>query len=225
MNKLVNTIEALAVAIYAFRANKDQVLKAQQYYENCKLEFPNKAYLYKYFVDAASSVEISAFEITEELLNEAESVKQQLEYFVTMSALSKGKINDFIMECADIVRHDQISTNKFSYVVWIPKIVADNNQRQSVKIKSATLEHSSKYIGRLGERVALHFNLIEKRYISHINCWAVYGHDDNGNLISFLTKHVELAATGLIKGRIKSVQRDEYRNGAQVTGLNHVKKQ
>ena len=224
MNKLVNTIEALAVAVYAFRANNNRVLKEQQYYTNSLLEYPNKAYLYKYFVDSASSVGISEFSLSNELIREAESVKQQLEYFVTMAALTKGNLNAFITQCSEIISKEQISPKQFAYIIWIPKIVADNNERQSAKIKSATLEHSSKYVGKLGERIELHFNLIEKRFIGNINCWAAYGHDNHGNLISFLTKHAELCNDGMIKGRIKSIDRDPYHNHAQVTGLNHVKK-
>ena len=224
MNKLVNTIEALAVAVYAFRANNNQVLKEQQYYTNQILEYPNKAYLYKYFVDSASSVGIPNFSLNAELISEAESVKQQLEYFVTMAALTKGDVNNFITQCSASIGQEQIGTKQFAYIVWIPKIVADNNVRQSAKIKSATLEHSSRYVGKPGERIELDFNLIEKRFIGNINCWAAYGHDDHGNLISFLTKHAELCDNGKIKGRIKSVERDSYHNHAHVTGLNHVKR-
>lgn len=223
MNKLVNVREALAVAIYAFRANNNMVVRDMYHNDHVEM-FPNKAYLIKHFIDSSSSLNISAFEITDELLAEADNVKQQLEYIVTMSVLIQGRTNPFTEDCAKLVSADSVGTKHFGTLVWIPKLVSDNQAKETAKIRSAQLEHSSKYIGKLSDRIELNFNLIEKRYINNINCWAAYGHTDEGNLVKFLTKYEELCNNGTIRGRIKEITRDTYRNNAQVTSLNHVKK-
>lgn len=223
MNKQVNVREALAVALYAFRANNNMVVRDMYNSDHVEM-FPNKAYLTKHFIDSSSSVNIPDITITDELLTEADSIKQQLDYIVTMSMLVTGRINSFTEDCFKLVSGETVGTKHFGTLVWIPKLVSDNQVKETAKIRSAQLEHSSKYIGKLSDRVEFNFNLIEKRYVSRINCWAAYGHTDEGNLVKFLTKHEDLCNNGIIRGRIKETSRDPYRNNAQVTSLNHVKK-
>lgn len=223
MKTQYSTREALAAAIYAFRANENMVVK-DMYNPDHKDKFPNKAYLLKHFVDKSMCVELSDFEITEELLNEADAAKQQLEYIITMSALTQGRLNSFITTCAELIIKDTIVATSFGTLVWVPKIVFDNERQTAAKLTIASMEHSSKYIGKVNDRVELHFNLIEKRYIGSINCWAAYGNTDEGNLVRFLTKHEALCVSGQIKGRIKATEKDSYHGNAQVTSLNHVKK-
>ena len=141
-----------------------------------------------------------------------------------MAALTKGRLNTFIEECTKLVSQETVNIKSAGTLVWIPKIIFDNELKNAAKMKSAFLEHSSKYIGQIGHRVQFHFNLIEKRFIGNINCWAAYGHTNEGNLVKFLTKHETLCQTGDIKGRIKATDRDSYHGDAQVTSLNHVKK-
>lgn len=223
MKTQYSTREVLAAAIYAFKANGNMVVKDMYNFDH-KDKFPNKAYLLKHFVDKNMCVELSGFEITEELLNEADAVKQQLEYIVTMSALTRGQLNLFITNCAELIAQDTVAAKSFGTLVWVPKIVFDNERQTAAKLTIASMEHSSKYIGKVNDRVEVHFNLIEKRYISSINCWAAYGNTNEGNLVRFLTKHEALCTTGQIKGRIKATEKDSYHGNAQVTNLNHVKK-
>lgn len=223
MNKLVDTREALAVSIYAFRLNSNMVLKDLHKFGQDNT-FPNKSYLIKYFSSDPIYPEILDFTITEDLLIEADKIKQELEYSAVMATLKQGKQNPFVRDCVDIVSHEKIRTKDFGILVWIPKIVLDSDRKNTAMLASARLEYSSKYIGKTNDRIQLHFNLIEKRYIGSINCWSAYGHTDDGNLVKFLTKYEDLCTTGMIKGRIKSTDTDSYRNNAQVTSLNHVKK-
>ncbi len=223
MKTYVNTQEALAAALYAFRANNNTVVR-DSYDPNCLDKFPNKAYLVKYFSESQFCPELSAFTLTNELLAEADNLKQELEYIITMAALTKGQINSFTEDCAKLLAKETVNSRHFGTIVWIPKIVHDQRLRSDAKIKSATLEHTSKFIGRESDRVELYFNIIEKRFVRQINCWAVYGHNNDGNLVKFLTKHEDLCQSGHIKGRIKSTEKDAYHNYAQVTVLNHVKK-
>jgi hypothetical protein len=223
MKTQYSTREALAAAIYAFKANGDTVVK-DIYGSSHEDKFPNKSYLLKHFVDTNMCAELSDFEITKELLVEADTVKQQLEYIITMSALTQGRLNSFITNCAELITQDTVTAKSFGTLVWVPKIVFDNERQTAAKLTIASMEYSSKYIGKVNELVELHFNLIEKRYIGRINCWAAYGNTNEGNLVRFLTKHEALCVTGQIKGRIKATDKDSYHGNAQVTSLNHVKK-
>ena len=74
-----------------------------------------------------------------------------------------------------------------------------------------------------GDRIEFDFTLIEKRYVRPLETWSAYGHNEQGHLVKFLTKHEELCATGRIRARIRKHEVDSYHNGAKVTSLNFVK--
>jgi hypothetical protein len=75
----------------------------------------------------------------------------------------------------------------------------------------------------VGEKIQLDFVLIDSRYLQQYNCHSVTGHDDNGNMVSFLTAHQSLAQSGRIAGKVKRIEQSPYHSGAKVTQLNFVK--
>ena len=57
-----------------------------------------------------------------------------------------------------------------------------------------------------------------------MDCYAVYGHDTQGNLIFYWAREQKkIVESGQIHGRIKIHKRDSYRGNACVTTLNYVK--
>jgi len=57
-----------------------------------------------------------------------------------------------------------------------------------------------------------------------MDCWAVYGADNDNNLIFYWAKTLDkVCETGQISGRIKDHREDEYRGNARVTVLNYVR--
>jgi len=68
----------------------------------------------------------------------------------------------------------------------------------------------------------LTFTAIEVRYLSVYNCYRHVGHDNQGNLITFLNKD-NMSGTVRIKARVKGCDTNRYYNNAKTTNLNFVK--
>jgi hypothetical protein len=218
----INTREALAVSIFAFRANNNQVCKETSITPKL-IQYSNKMYLEKYFGGKEIFPNVPLAVVSDDLLQEADRIKLSLEHYITFATLTKGCINDFVQNAYDAIKNETTNTRNFAILVWLPKLIADNECREAAREISAGLELKSKFIGKVSNRVTIKFNLIEKRFIRSINCWSAYGYTECGNLVKFLTKHEHLCVTGSIMGRIKSLDHDQFHHNARVTNLNHVK--
>ena len=215
--KNLNTREALAVAIFAFRKNGKVVKEATAEATS------NKLMVWDYFVPLKTEKPQPRIEVTEELLEAADAVRTVIDHAVTMSMLTKGFVVSFLGNIHEIVKEDTVKSKHLGMLVWAPKLAQDLQKAESLKELSAGYEHASKYIGKLGDRIEFDFTLIEKRYVRALETWSAYGHNEQGYLVKFLTKHEELCATGRIRARIRKHEVDSYHNGAKVTTLNFVK--
>ena len=57
-----------------------------------------------------------------------------------------------------------------------------------------------------------------------MDCYVVYGYDNNNNLIQYWAKNLDkVCEVGQIAGRIKLHREDEYHSNARVTVINYVK--
>ena len=215
--KNLNTREALAVAIFAFRKNGKVVKEATQEATS------NKLIVWDYFVPLKTDLPRERIEVTEELLEAADAVKTVIDHAVTMGMLTKGYVPGFLGSIHSIIKEDTVKSKHLGILVWAPKLAADLKKAEGLKELSAGYEHASKHIGKLGDKIEFEFSLIEKRYIRPLETWSAYGHNEQGHLVKFLTKHEELCATGCIRARIRKHETDSYHNGAKVTTLNFVK--
>jgi len=218
MKNLVNTREALAVAILAFRANSNRVVK-----ETTDKQYANKSYLWSYFFPLKTTHKQLTVELTDELLSAADDLKVTIEHAVTMEMLTKSYVPSFLKSINDILKEDTMHINNAGIIVWAPKLTVDIQRSRDIKEISAAYELSSKFVGKPGDRIEFNFTLIEKRFVRSIDTWSAYGHNEQGNLVQFLTKHEELCATGRIRARIKSHDKNRYHNNANVTVVNFVK--
>ena len=215
--KTLNTREALAVAIFAFRKNGKVVKEATQEATS------NKLIVWDYFVPLKTDLPRPQVELTEELLEAADAVRTVIDHAVTMGMLRKGRIPHFLESIHDTLKEDTVKSKHLGILVWAPKMAADLEKAQGLKELSAGFEYASKFIGKEGDRIEFDFTLIEKRYVRPLETWSAYGHNEQGHLVKFLTKHEELCATGRIRARIRKHEVDSYHNGAKVTSLNFVK--
>lgn len=215
--KNLNTREALAVAIFAFRKNGKVVKEATAETTS------NKLMVWDYFVPLKTEKPQPRIEVTEELLEAADAVRTVIDHAVTMSMLTKGFVVSFLGNIQEIVKEDTVKSKHLGMLVWAPKLAQDLQKAESLKELSAGYEHASKYIGKLGDRIEFDFTLIEKRYVRPLETWSAYGHNEQGHLVKFLTKHEELCTTGRIRARIRKHEVDSYHNNAKVTTLNFVK--
>jgi hypothetical protein len=215
--KNLNTREALAIAIFAFRKNGKVVKEATAEATS------NKLMVWDYFVPLKTEKPQPRIEVTEELLEAADAVRTVIDHAVTMSILTKGFVVSFLGNIHEIVKEDTVKSKHLGMLVWAPKLAQDLQKAESLKELSAGYEHASKYIGKLGDRIEFDFTLIEKRFVRALDTWSAYGHNEQGHLVKFLSKHEELCATGRIRARIRKHEVDSYHNNARVTTLNFVK--
>ena len=218
MKNFVNPREALAVAILAFRTNGNRVVK-----DTTDKQYANKSYLQAYFFPLKTSHKQLTVEMTAELLEAADDVKVIIEHAVTMEVLTKGYVPNFLNTINELLKDSTMNINHAGIMVWAPKLAQDIQRSQGIKEVSASYEHTSKFIGKVGDKIEFDFTLIEKRYVRQVDTWSAYGYNEQGNLVQFLSKHEELCATGRIRARIKSHDKNRYHNNANVTVLNFVK--
>jgi hypothetical protein len=218
MKNFVNTRQALAVAVLAFRANGNRVVK-----DTTDKSHANKSYLQSYFFPLKTAHKQLTVEMTPELLEAADDVKVVIDHAVTMEMLTKGYVPSFLKSIHELLKEDAMNINHAGIMVWAPKLAQDIQRSQGIKEVSAAHELASKFVGKKGDRIEFDFTLIEKRYVRQVDTWSAYGYNEQGNLIQFLSKHEELCATGRIRARIKSHDKNRYHNNANVTVVNFVK--
>ena len=218
MKNFVDPRQALAVAVLAFRANGNRVVK-----DTTDTQYANKSYLQSYFFPLKTTHKQLTVEMTAGLLEAADDVKLIIDHAVTMEVLTKGYVPAFLNSIHELLKEDAMNINHAGIMVWAPKLAQDIQRSQGIKEVSATYEHTSKFIGKVGDRIEFDFTLIEKRYVRQIDTWSAYGYNEQGNLVQFLSKHEALCATGRIRARIKSHDKNRYHNNANVTVVNFVK--
>lgn len=219
MTNHVNTREALAVAIRAFRANGNHVVK-----ETTEKGYANKSYIQSYFLPLKTVHKQLTINLTPDLLEAADDLKIAIDYAVTMEILTKGHAPYFLKTIHEMLKQDTTSIHEASvFIIWAPKLAWDINRNQEVRQISSAYEHTSKHFGKVSDKIEINFTLIEKRFVRSISTWSAYGYNEQGNLIQFLSKHEDLCASRRIRARIKSHDKNRYHNNANVTVVNFVK--
>ena len=138
--------------------------------------------------------------------------------------LTRGSADSFLTKITEIFKSDKVKYANLGLLAWAPKLANDLMAKDRVKEASAHYESTSAHIGRIGEKVTVDFTLIEKRYFKNIFCWAVYGHDAAGNLITYwANKEEKIVQSGKISGKVKKHNKDEHRGNARITQLNFVR--
>lgn len=216
MKKKFSTVEALACAISAFEHNGNKIIR-DVVLEGEKEMIPNRRLIEDYF-DKHFKIIVNDFH-----RKQADGIITYLQQTVIMQSL-KGTPDRFLAQITELITQQEITARDFGILAWAPKLADDYQKKDNVREISARYEHSSRYVGRIGDKIETGFTLIDKRYIKTMDCWAVYGCDDNGNCIFYWAKNLDkVCEVGKIAGRIKSHNEDEYRGKARVTTLNYVK--
>lgn len=209
----VNTLDALAASILAFRQNQNKVLRhSAEHLEEGQLD--NKQLISKFFADGKL--------VPADLIEEAENIRSSLNQRVMMNTLTGAKTGDFLMEVNSILQNDSVSGNKFGLVAWAPKLFADTLKSDNVREEILSLSIGSTYQGTVGKRLELTFNLINCTFLQNYNSYVHNGHDGNGNLISFW-KSERVADSVKLVGRIKAHRNEARYSNAKFTVLSHVK--
>jgi len=213
MKKMYSTDNAVATAIAAYQHNNRIILRT---IENGKL--PNRQLVEDYLDGRGGPFIVNDFHC-----KEAEGIIQYLQQTMVMQTL-QNKVDRFLGQMTELLANQEISNKDIGIIAWAPHLADQYQKKDRVREVSARFERHSRYVGHVRDKITIDFTLIEKRYIKSMDCWAVYGADNDNNLIFYWAKTLDkVCETGQISGRIKDHREDEYRGNARVTVLNYVR--
>jgi hypothetical protein len=208
------TLQVLATAVAAYEYTNKRIVRAKI----TDGPPPNRELITSY-----TSGNGAPFVVNDIHCKQADGLVTYLQQTVIMQSL-KGTPDRFLAQIAELVSQQEVEVKDFGILAWAPKVVDDYQKKDHVREVSARYEMSSRYVGRIGEKVTIDFTLIEKRYIKSMDCYVVYGYDAGDNLIMYWAKNLDkVCEVGKISGRIKTHNEDEYRGNARVTVMNYVK--
>lgn len=219
MKQKFPTLEALATAIAAFAHNQDRVERDSNTTADGATIIPNRQLIREYLEGNRANLPT----VSDHDRKHAEGIVQYLQQTGIMQTLvSRG--DRFLTQINDLLSQPSVTVKDFGLMAWAPKLASDYQKKDHVREISARFEYTSHYIGQVGDKITTEFTLIDSRYIKTMDCYSVYGHDAQGNLIFYWAREQKkIVKAGQIHGRVKTQQRDEYRGNACVTTLNYVK--
>ena len=224
---LVPTVELLARAIAAM--DLQETINAENAKNNgvgngdMWITYNPKTTLIDSFLPAKKDAQLSLIvrDADRQLAQQAmDFINQNL----TLEALTRGKVTGFMGSVYEVLQEAECNLHfRAGLMIHVPKVYKDMQARSKKRETTAEYAASSQFIGKEGATVEIDFNLISKNYIQSLGCYAAFGHDGNGNLVSFLTKHDSLLKNGHFRAKVRGHKADQYHNGANVTSLNYVK--
>lgn len=224
--KTVSLIDALAAACMAFHTAGDKIEKYDSSAVPAGIDYDGKPFAGSPAVKSNKTVALeilSAGAIPQSAKDEAELVKQCVQGQMTMSILSGKFVSPFVKDLSAAMEVDELPHFKLGLLVYAPNVYAQNKKKEVATEAVAECLYTSQALGAVGAKVTVNFTLVESRTLAAYDCHAVFGKDENGNLVSFLTKHSSLIKDGKITGKIKKSETDKYHNNAMVTSLHYVK--
>jgi hypothetical protein len=209
----------LATAIAAFAHNQDRVERDTISTADGHTIVPNRQLISEYLEGNRANLPA----VSDHDRKHAEGIVQYLQQTGIMQTLiSRG--DRFLGQINDLLSRSTVTAKDFGLIAWAPKLASDYQKKDHIREVSARFEYTSHYIGNIGDKITTEFTLIDSRYIKTMDCYSVYGHDAQGNLIFYWAREQKkIVKSGKIYGRIKTHKRDQYRGDACVTTLNYVK--
>jgi hypothetical protein len=203
----VNTLDALSVAIMAYVHNENKIVRFGP--------GNNKDFIYGHFIKF-SEVDVS------EYYERANSIRDSLNQRVMLNTLVGNDNGSFLLELNDLIQNPSVSNLKFGIIAWAPKLFDDIVKNENVRETVIGLSVNSNYLGKIGKKVELTFNLIDCKYIKDYDRFVHLGHDDQGNLVSTWHK-TKIESGSKITARVKNHSEDKRYSDAPITVLNYVK--
>ena len=216
MKRQFATMDVLAVAISAFEFN-DRHVHRDPVTINERGIYPNRQLINEYLEGKRENLS-QTVENTE-----AENLALYLQQSELVQTLT-GRADNFLHQLNELLSRPVVTYRDFGIMAWAPKLAHDLKKKEEVREVSSHFEHTSRYFGKLGEKLLCTFTLIESRYVKTMDCYAVFGHNENNDLVFYWVKDKEkIISNGRIQGRVKAHKEDKYHGNACVTTLNYVK--
>lgn len=218
MKQKFPVVHVLALATAAYHWNNSTIIRNIGVNEHGHEILPNRQLIADHLEGRRD-----IFRINDHYIAQAEGIITYLQQTVIMQSL-KGTPDRFLSQIVELITNQAVDLRDIGILAWAPKIADDYQKKDHVREISSRYEHSSRYVGRVGDKIETGFTMIEKRYVKSMDCYAVYGYDDHGNCLFYWAKTLDkVCEVGRIHGRVKAQHQDEYRNNARVTTLNYVK--
>jgi len=218
MKKEFATAQALATAVAAFEFNKSSIVRAPVTIDG--VGFLSNRQLIQDYLNGNGA----PFVVNEIHYKQADGIITYLQQVGLMQTLAKGSTDNFLGNIIKLLTEEKITGRDLGILAWAPKVSDDYQKKDHVRQVSAQYELNSRYIGRVGEKVSMTFTHIESRYITSMDCYAVYGHNENGDLVFYWAKdQKKIVKQGRIQGKVKLHDTDRYHGNARVTTINYVK--
>jgi hypothetical protein len=214
MKPQFSTLDALATAVAAYSYTEQRIIRVKL----SDGKNSNRQLISDYLQGRGGPFVVNEFHY-----KEAEGIVNYLQQTVIMQSL-KGTPDRFLAQLSELTTNQTVQESDFGLIAWAPKLTDDYQKKDHIRELSARYEYRSNYVGRVGDKIEVGFTLIEKRYVKSMDCWAVYGVNEQDNLIFYWARTLDkICEVGRISGRIKSHREDEYKNKARITVLNYVK--
>ena len=220
----IATRDLVALAFAAQRQN-GTLYKDDSYYDKdhdaVVQVTPNKVLMRDSFaIEPGSNPELIA---TEQDYEQADAAISAIQGDVIIRRLSDRRVSGFVHSLSEALSKDKLTQRDCGLVAFVPQTYASMLDRQEKQETTLMMSSTSKYLGKIGEKIQLDFTMMDSRYLQQYNCYSVNGHDEKGNLVNFLTAHQHLCKSGRISGKVKRTEESRFHNGAKVTQLNFVK--
>ena len=215
-----NTVDVLAAAMKAFAVNgaiiKDRI---EEYEGNVAVAFKeaNRTLVMQY-LSSGETLDTTGVEEAVSLLSSS----------VTMDILNNKPTNDFVRKMVTIISNPTVSSNDIGILLYFPSTLASRKKMED--LKEAMFDfYGSEYLGKEGDKLNLTLTALTIRPIQAIGCFAIFGHDGNGNIVEFLTPKEDLAnafkinVPTAIKAKVKKIGLNPYRNNLKTTYINYVR--
>jgi hypothetical protein len=211
MERSMDTLELVAVAVAVYRHNNNQVIKDDPSRNNRDLA---RAYLDKQMPPGIA--------VTDADRQHAKIIRDYFEQKVVWAQLSNMKLPAFFRSVADVIQQPMQDPRSLAQLVWAPKLHSDHVQQDLIDAAICEMATNSDYIGEPRHSVVLKLHIFQCGYNQNYHCYHYFGHDGQGNLVRFLNKNL-LADHSQVRARVKALDVSaKYRN-ARVTVLNYVK--
>jgi hypothetical protein len=207
----INVLDTLVLAVAAYRVNGNSVVNSTT------LERPvtNAAMVKSHMLHCTS------IEVLDEDRTRAQEIKDAIVQQVLLARLTGKELGNFVERVGLIVEKESTGRSDFGIIIWIPKIYADLQAEQNQTHELTINGYSSRYIGRIGDKVELEFTTVIKRWNKTYLCYRYTGHDGNGNLVGFFCKH-EYPLTVKLRAKVKAQEESKF-SGGKITYLNYTK--
>ena len=223
----VRTVDIVAAAIRAYEINSNQILRFDtQVYQGPKGQetvshtlVNNKSLIIEMFDD--KGVLCAATDRVEE----AEEMIGFITQKITLNMIKGAKVPDFTKAVNEALQNEESDQSKIGLLLYVPNIYKGMKEREKVENEISEFKYTSQPIGKVGDKISFNLTVLAAKPVQFDAgpCWAVFGKDENGNLVSFFTGHKHLTESKKISAKVKSFGKDQYHANAMVSRLNYVK--